>query len=95
MTLTQGTDVQIGLREPVHLQNVQNVLLEMKDVGQVSLLDGGELRYVVGLKPLDCMPTPISKSVKRTGILFSIRIGKLLAAPAVIASIVVLASRII
>ena len=44
---SQGMNVQIGLREPVHLQNV---LLGMKDVGQVSLLDGGEVRCSVELQ---------------------------------------------
>ncbi len=44
---SQGLEVKIGLREPV---NLQNLLLGMNDVGQVSLLDGGEVRYSVGLE---------------------------------------------
>ena len=44
---SQGLDVQIRLGEPV---NLQDVLLGMNDVGQVSLLDGVEVRYSVGLE---------------------------------------------
>ena len=44
---SQGMDVQMGLREPLHLQDV---LSEMNGVGQVSLLDSDKVRYSVGLE---------------------------------------------